>query len=159
MKQQPSNSLLVTSNINNIMVHPHFIFYFEESNMKKNNTSNALQWRHNGRNSVSNHQPHDCLLNRRSKTTSKLRVTGLCMGNSPGTPHKWPVTWKMFPFDDVIMGVQLIKSLLLCVYKYPPVSNKHYIFHKTGYTSRFDLPMFIQINNFHQTGNTELIVA
>ena len=38
---------------------------------------------------VSNHQPHDCLLNRlfsrRSKRTSKLRVTGLCAGNSPGT--------------------------------------------------------------------------
>ena len=36
---------------------------------------------------VSNHQPHDCLFNRnirrRSKKTSKLRVTGLCAGNSP----------------------------------------------------------------------------
>ena len=37
------------------------------------------------------------------KETSKLRVTGLCVGNSPGTPHKWPATRKMFPFDDVIM--------------------------------------------------------
>ena len=71
----------------------------------------ALQWRHNEHNSVSNHQPRDCLLNRlfghRSKKTSKLRVTGLCAGNSPGpvnSPHKWPVTRKMFPFDDVIMG-------------------------------------------------------
>ena len=49
----------------------------------------ALKWRHNGRDSVSNHQPHDCLLNRlfrrRSKKTSKLRVTGLGVGNSPGT--------------------------------------------------------------------------
>ena len=49
----------------------------------------TLQWRHNGRDSVSNHQPHDCLLNglfrRRSKETWKLRVTGLCVGNSPGT--------------------------------------------------------------------------
>ena len=48
-----------------------------------------LRWRHNRRNSVSNHQPHDCLLNRlfrrRSKKTSKLRVAGLCAGNSPGT--------------------------------------------------------------------------
>ena len=48
-----------------------------------------LQWRHNGHENVSNHQPHDCLLNRssrsRSKKTSKLRVTGLCVGNSPGT--------------------------------------------------------------------------
>ena len=71
----------------------------------------SLQWRHNGRDGVSNHQPHDCLLNRlfrrRSKKTSQLRVTGLCAGNSPATgefPHKWPVTRKMFPFDDVIMG-------------------------------------------------------
>ena len=48
-----------------------------------------LQWRHNDRDGVSNHQPHDCLLNRlfrrRSKKTSKLRVTGLCVGNSPVT--------------------------------------------------------------------------
>ena len=40
-----------------------------------------LQWRHNGLDGVSNHQPHHCLLNhlfwRRSKKTSKLRVTGL----------------------------------------------------------------------------------
>ena len=52
-------------------------------------SSFALRWRHNERDSVSNHQPHDCLLNRlfrrRSKKTSKLRVTGLCAGNSPGT--------------------------------------------------------------------------
>ena len=49
----------------------------------------ALHWRHNGRDSVSNRQPHNGLLNRlfrrRSKKTSKLRVTGLCVGNSPGT--------------------------------------------------------------------------
>ena len=49
-----------------------------------------LLWRHNGRDGVSNHQPHDCLLNRsfrpRSKKTSKLRVTGLlCAGSSPVT--------------------------------------------------------------------------
>ena len=49
----------------------------------------SLRWRHNGRDSISNHQPYDCLLNRlfrrRWKKTSKLRVTGLCVGNSPGT--------------------------------------------------------------------------
>ena len=48
-----------------------------------------LRWRHNGRNNVSNHQPHDCFLNRlskrRSKETSKFPVTGLCAGNSPVT--------------------------------------------------------------------------
>ena len=48
-----------------------------------------LQWRHNGRYGVSNHQPHDCLLTilfrRRSKKTSKIRVNGLCERNSPVT--------------------------------------------------------------------------
>ena len=70
----------------------------------------SFHWRHNDHNGVSNHQPHGCLLNRlfrrRSRKTSKLRVTGLCVGNSPGpvnSPHKGPVTRKMFPFDDVIM--------------------------------------------------------
>ena len=47
---------------------------------------NTSQWRHNGRDGVSNHQPHECLLNRlfrcKSKKTSMLRVTGLCVGNS-----------------------------------------------------------------------------
>ena len=48
-----------------------------------------LRWRHNDHAGVSNHQPPGCLLNRlfrrKSKKTSKLRVTGLCAGNSPGT--------------------------------------------------------------------------
>ena len=44
-----------------------------------------LQWRHNERGGVSNHQPRDCLLNRLLKETSKPRVTGLCEGNSPVT--------------------------------------------------------------------------
>ena len=75
----------------------------------------ALHWRHDDHDSVSNHQPHGCLLNRlfrrRSKKTSKLRVTGLCVGNSPGpmnSPHKGPVTRKMFPFDDAIMWLSWI---------------------------------------------------
>ena len=70
-----------------------------------------LQWRHNERGVVSNQKPHDfllnCLFKRRSNKTSKLRVTGLCEGNSPGpvnSPHKGPVTRKMFPLDDVSMG-------------------------------------------------------
>ena len=48
-----------------------------------------LQWRHNERDCASNHQPYDCLFmrlfGRRSQITSKLRVTGLCAGNSPVT--------------------------------------------------------------------------
>ena len=45
----------------------------------------TLHWRHNERDGVSNHQPHDLLFRFRSKKTSKLRVTGLCAGNSPVT--------------------------------------------------------------------------
>ena len=70
---------------------------------------------------VSNHQLWYCLLNRlfrlRSKKTSKLRVTGLCAGNSPrpvNYPHKWPVTRKMFPFDDVIMQQNDWKRIWSC---------------------------------------------
>ena len=48
-----------------------------------------LRWRHNYHAGVSNHQPHGCLLNRlfkrRSKKTSKLRVTGLMCGEFTGT--------------------------------------------------------------------------
>ena len=60
----------------------------------------TLQWRHNERDSVPNHQPHDCwlkLLSRdRWKRTSKLRVTGPLCGEFTGY---------MLPFDDVIMWI------------------------------------------------------
>ena len=67
----------------------------------------SLQWRHNGRDGVSNHQPHHCLFNRLSKKTSKLRVIGLCAGNTPVT-GEFPAQMdcnadNVLPFDDVIM--------------------------------------------------------
>ena len=47
----------------------------------------TLQWRHNEYDGVPNHRCLSCLLNRlfthRSKKAWKLRVTGLCEGNSP----------------------------------------------------------------------------
>ena len=73
-------------------------------------TVHPLQWRHNELTGVSIHQLHDCVLNRlftcRSKRTSKLRVTGLCVGNSPVTgefPAQKASNAENFPFDDVIM--------------------------------------------------------
>ena len=69
-----------------------------------------LQWCHNARDDVWNHQPHDCLLNRlfrrKSKKTSKIRVTGLCAGNSPvigGFPAQRASNAENVPFDDIIM--------------------------------------------------------
>ena len=57
-------------------------------------TANSLHWRHNGRDSVSNYQPHYCLLNRLFRRRSK----------KTNSPHKWSVTRNMFPFDDVIIN-------------------------------------------------------
>ena len=71
----------------------------------------SLQWRYNGRDSVSNHQPRDSLLNRlykpRSKKTTKPRFIGLGAGNSPLT-GEFPAQMasnaeKKVPFDDGIM--------------------------------------------------------
>ena len=63
----------------------------------------TLHWYRNERDGVTNHQLHDCLLNRlfrhRSKETSKLCVTGLCEGIHRwpvNSPHKGPVTRKCF---------------------------------------------------------------
>ena len=68
----------------------------------------SLQWHHNERDGVSDHQPRDCVLNPlfrcRSKKISKLRVTDLCQW-PVNSPHKGPVTRKMFPFDDVIRWI------------------------------------------------------
>ena len=71
---------------------------------------NSSQWRHNERDGISNHQRLNCLLNcvfrRKSKKTSKLRVTGPCAGISWMTgefPTQNSSNPKMFPFDDVTM--------------------------------------------------------
>ena len=89
----------------------------------------ALLWRHNGCDSVSNHQPHQFFLlnrlfRRRSKKAWKApRHWPLC-GEFTGdrwpvnSPHKGPVTLEMFLFDDVIManmGSRLSTGCILIV--------------------------------------------
>ena len=70
----------------------------------------TLQWRHNGRDGVSNHQPHHCLLNRLFRRRSRKHRSSASVAfvfgiyRWPGnSPHKWPVTRKLFSLDDVIM--------------------------------------------------------
>ena len=70
----------------------------------------SLQWRHKGRDGVSNHQPHHCLLNRlfrrrsgKNQSSASLAFVREIHRWPVNFPHKWPVTWKMFPFDDVII--------------------------------------------------------
>ena len=77
------------------------------------NKLKALRWRHNGDDSVSNHQPV-YLGSDQSKYQSSASlafVWGIHRG-PVNSPHKWPVTWKMFPFDDVIMGNAIIVILI-----------------------------------------------
>ena len=83
------SKLIVTKFTDNTFIHypnsirlcilwpPAFIVF---ENLQTVPTDTTLQWRHNER--VSNHRQFDCLLyhlfRRRSRKTSKLRVTGLC---------------------------------------------------------------------------------
>ena len=103
---------------------------------------NSLQRCHNERDSFSNHQRLNGLLNRlfrrRSKETSKLRVTGLC-GGIHRSPHKGPVTRKMFPLDDVIMyffsrNYFVMNYKIMCLetkYKIVSYSQDYIINHKS----------------------------
>ena len=53
-----------------------------------------VQWRHNGRDSVSNHQPHDCLLNRLFKRRTKKTSVKHCKtrGHRLKLPKDWAET-------------------------------------------------------------------
>ena len=104
----------------------HYIFEDILGIVTKNDLSTfvqkALHWRHNDDDGVSNHRPHVCLLNRlfrcRSKKTSKLRVTGLCAGNSPGpvnSPHKGPVTRKCFHLMTSSWASIITSSYIWCI--------------------------------------------
>ena len=86
-QRRRASSALVLSHLTlNILISTQETLIFWENGLFN---GSGLQWRHNERDGVSTHQPHDCLLNRlfrcRSNKTSNLRVTGLCEGNSPLT--------------------------------------------------------------------------
>ena len=80
----------------------------------------SLRWRHNDHAGVSNHQPHGCLLNRlfrrKSKKTSKLRVTGLCVGNSPGT-GEFPAQMASYAENVSIWWRHHVLALFAAVYR------------------------------------------
>ena len=75
----------------------------------------ALQRRHNDRDCVSNHQPHNCLLNchsganqRKHQSSASLAFVRGINRSPVNSPHKRPVTRNMFPFDDVIMDYDML---------------------------------------------------
>ena len=95
------------------------------------------------------------------KNTSKLRVTGIVRGIHRwpvNSPHKWPVTRKMFPFDDAIMitGAELRwhssnmqctdkKYLLWKKHKYPKKQRKK-ITNEENHFSKLEPDCFLPHN-------------
>ena len=110
----------------------------------------TLHWRQIDHNGVSNHQSHGCLFRRISKKTSKLRVTGLCVGNSPGpvnSPHKRPVTRKMLPFDDVIMSVAApLPGLAISWWQSQATRQLHPEYRVPAYTKPLPEPIWFVTN-------------
>ena len=92
--------------------------------LKTHSLLTSLQRRHNGCNSISNHQPHDYLLNRLFRRRSRKHQSSASLAFVWGihrklvnSPHQWPVTLKTFPFDDIITfrGKLLGVCCLCCV--------------------------------------------
>ena len=106
----------------------------------------SLQWGHNRRDGVSNHQPRDCFLNRlvrRSKKMPKLRVTGLWVGNLPVTSElpterasnagNVPIWWRHHNAARCDSSTPLIKTAwLVNVTSYFDIQclpgTRHYLF-------------------------------
>ena len=74
-------------------------------------SSITLQCRHNECDGVSNHQPHDCLLSiyldadqRKHQSSASLAFVRGIHRWPVNSPHKRPVTRKIFPIDDIIIS-------------------------------------------------------
>ena len=127
-----------------------------------------LRWRHNDHAGVSNHQPHGCLLNRlfrlKSKITSKLRVTGLCAGNSPGTgefpaqmasyAENVSIWWRHHALAD-LRGLDTVGRfhsiyLLSDVSYHPktvtPSESRHYLYRVTSHWLRSFSCLILQLS-------------
>ena len=84
------------------------------------NLKDSFQWRHNGRDGISNHEPHQCLLNRLFMCRSKKYQSSASLALVRGihrwpvnSAHKWTVVRKMFPFDDVIILGKIVFHLTI----------------------------------------------
>ena len=98
----------------------------------------TLQWRHKGRDGASNHQPHDCFSTvysgadqRKYQSSASLAFVRGIHRWPVNSPHKWPVTREMFPFDDVIIGAQIMATYTAArwVWKVFPTVILHFHHH------------------------------
>ena len=69
-------------------------------------TLSLLQWHHNERDGVSNHRPvcSTGAYQRKHQSSASLAFGRGIQRWPVNSPHKGPVTWKMFSFDVVIMS-------------------------------------------------------
>ena len=81
----------------------------------------ALRWRHHGHDSVSNTSltivystVHSDADQRKHQSSASLAFVRVIHRGPVNSPHKWPVTRKMFPFDDVIMNYVMVSCTDLC---------------------------------------------
>ena len=92
----------------NEMANVHREFIISTSGIHQNI---ILHRRHNERDGVSSHQPHDCLLKRyntgadqrKQQSSASLAFVREIHRWPVDSPHKGPIMRETFPFDDVIM--------------------------------------------------------
>ena len=101
---------LINSHLSIILSLPWYTVLHLAASHNNHNNHKALRWRHSGSDSVSNHSLtivystvySDADLSIHQSSASLAFVRGIHRW-PVNSPHKWPVTRKMFPFDDVIM--------------------------------------------------------
>ena len=102
----------------------------------------ALQWRHNGSDSVSNHQPHDCLLNRYSDADQK----------NIKAPRHWPLCGE-FTGDQWILctnGQLRGKCFHMMTSSWPNVSCLH---------QDWESEWVIKFNGLSRTADSEVHIV
>ena len=96
-----------------------------------------VQCRQNERDSVSNLRHLDCLFHSLSRHfgwrhhampisyQQDFRELVLMYRGPVNSPHKWPVTRKIFPFDDVIMMYTYSRSVMSLLHLAPAICKSH----------------------------------
>ena len=76
----------------------------------------SLLWCHNECDGISNHRCLDCVCSgadqRKHRGLASLAFVRGIHRWPVDSPNKWPVTWKMFPFDDVLMVICHLSALI-----------------------------------------------
>ena len=117
----------------------------------------TIQWYHNGRDGISNHQTHDCLLNRllrhKHQSSASLAFVKGIHWWPVNSLHKWPVTRKMFPFDAAIMRW----SINTCQWTnhWMGLNSKCHLWHRALSTQVIDFPQDLITGTYRQN-NTGL---